>query len=152
MPTRCVYTTMFGVYENLNEQKCAGRSSLPFICLTDDPDLRSDSWEVRLVEPTFAMDPIRSQRDVKIRPHLHLPEFEQSLYIDNTVILEEAPEKLFDSFLSESSFSLPLHSFRESIIDEFIEVARLGFDDPSRLFEWLNHLLLTDADLLAEKP
>jgi len=78
---RCVYTTLIGKYETLNEQPVAAASSFQFICLTDDPDLRSETWSVRCVAPVFGMDPIRSQRELKLRPHVHLAEFDGSLYM-----------------------------------------------------------------------
>ena len=152
MLKRCVYTAFIGGYERLNEPEIARESSLPFICFTDDPDLRSDFWQIQVVQPTFPMDPIRSQRDIKIRPHLYLPEFDQSLYIDNTVRLSVVPEKLFDAFLGQATFALPTHSFRENILDEFVEVARNGLDNSARLFEQVNHYLLTDPKALDERP
>jgi exonuclease VII small subunit len=152
MPSRCVYTVLTGGYECLNEQAIARESSLPFICLTDDPDLTSDSWTIRQIEPTFAMDPIRSQRDLKIRPHVHLPEFDQSLYIDNSVILKARPETLFDSFLADLPMAIPTHSFRETLLDEFIAVIQAGLDDSIRIFEQINHYSLADPALLNEKP
>ncbi|WP_294533581.1 hypothetical protein [uncultured Rhodoblastus sp.] len=151
-PSRCVYTVLIGDYEQLNEQEVASGSDLSFICLTDDPNLTSGSWDVRQVDPTFAMDPIRSQRDLKIRPHVHLPEFDQSLYIDNSVVLKVLPEILFETYLVDSKFALPDHSFRESLIDEFIGVIKLGFDDPGRVFEQLNHYALFDPELMNERP
>jgi FkbM family methyltransferase len=123
-----------------------------FLCLTDDPDLRSGSWEMRSVSPLFGMDPIRSQRDLKIRPHLHLPEFDASLYIDNSVLLSEPPERLFELFDQGCGFCLPEHSFRDTLLDEFLEVAELGLDDQSRIFEQLNHYLIDCPDTLHEKP
>ncbi|MRX33741.1 hypothetical protein [Aminobacter sp. MDW-2] len=41
-----------------SQQPVASRSQLPFICLTDDPALRSESWDCRVVEPLFPQDPI----------------------------------------------------------------------------------------------
>jgi hypothetical protein len=152
MLSRCVYTVLTGGYECLNEQAIASESSLPFICLTDDPDLTSDSWKIRQIEPTFATDPIRSQRDLKIRPHVHLPEFDQSLYIDNSVILKVRPETLFETFLADSSMAIPSHSFRETLLDEFLAIIQLGLDDSSRVFEQINHYSLSDPALLNEKP
>lgn len=152
MPKSCVYTTLIGQYEALNEQPAAQTSSLPFICLTDDPDLRSESWQIRLVEPTFAMDPIRSQRDLKLRPHLHLPDFEQSLYIDNSVMLKSPPDAWLEEALSGAALALPTHSYRDSVLDEFIAVEQAGLEDPARLFEQLNHYLLTDPDMLEDRP
>lgn len=151
-PRRCVYTALIGEYEKLNEQAVAPQSGIPFICLTDDPALRSESWRVRLVSPVFAMDPIRSQRDFKLRPHLHLPEFDQTLYIDNSVVLSEPPERLFDAYLSDAPFAIAEHSFRDSVLDEFIAVASIGLDDQARIFEQLNHYELVDDGVLQERP
>jgi hypothetical protein len=150
--SRCVYTALIGNYERLNEQPVARTSELQFICLTDAPQLRSDTWQVRLVKPTFTMDPIRSQRDLKIRPHVHLGDFDQSLYIDNSVILKETPESIFGAYFGESKFSLPKHSFRDRLIDEFIEVSRLGLDDAAKIFEQLNHYVFEYPEILNNKP
>jgi hypothetical protein len=152
MARRCVYTAIFGGYERLNEQPEAARSEIPFLCLTDDPELRSETWQIRLVAPEFGMDPHRSQRDVKIRPHRHLPDFEQSLYIDNTVLLTQPPERVFEAYNGASGFTVFPHSYRDTALDEFLEVARDGLDDPSRIFEQLNHYFAERPDVLQEKP
>jgi hypothetical protein len=147
-----VYTSLLGGYERLNEQPVAQQSQVPFVCLTDDPDLRSETWQVRQVSPLFPMDPGRSQRDFKLRPHVHLPEFDLSLYIDNAILLSRPPEEIFERYLPASGFCLPMHSFRESVLDEFLEVAKLGYDDQSRIFEQLNHYWLTCPKVLEERP
>ena len=125
-PRVCVYTVMIGNYEMLNEQPMAHRSDMPFICLTDDPSLQSETWKVVQVTPAFKMDPIRSQRLLKICPHLidALAGFDRSLYIDNSVVLTEPPESIIESYGWGQGIGLPTHSFRESVMDEFIEVAR----------------------------
>jgi Protein of unknown function (DUF616) len=151
-PRRCVYTALIGNYEPLNEQAVAAQSAVPFICLTDDPDLKSASWQIRQVKPVFGMDPIRSQREFKLRPHIHLAEFDASLYIDNSVVLSLPPESLFERFFPASGFAVPKHSFRESVLDEFLEVARLGFDDQGRIFEQLNHYSIDCPEVLNSKP
>ena len=148
----CVYTALIGDYERLNEQPVAARCGLRFICLTDDPGLRSETWECRVVEPLFPEDPVRSQRDLKIRPHVYLPEFTGSLYIDNSVLLKEPPERLLELANPDTGFLLPVHSFRETVLDEFLEVSRLRFDDDVRIFEQLNHYLLTCPEVLKERP
>jgi hypothetical protein len=148
----CVYTVLVGGYERLNEQPIAAESALPFICLSDNPGLTSETWQVRQIEPTFAMDPIRSQRDLKTRPHLHLPSFSRSLYIDNSIVLKVRPEVLFETWLTDCPFALPPHSFRETVLDEFLAVAQLGFDDPTRIFEQLNHYALSEPEVLNQKP
>jgi hypothetical protein len=151
-PRTCVYTALIGRYERLNEQPVAARSAWPFICLTDDPTLRSDTWQVRLVQPVFAMDPVRSARELKIRPHLHLADVDQSLYIDNSVLLRAPPEAIVARHAGDAPMALPRHSYRDSTMDEFLEVSRLGYDDQGRIFEQLNHYLLACPEVLAEVP
>jgi hypothetical protein len=148
----CVYTTLIGGYEKLNEQPVAVSSRLPFICLADDPNLRSQTWQIRQVDPLFGMDPIRSQRVLKLRPHEYLTSFDCSLYIDNSVILTAPPEQVIEQYLGASGFCLPEHSYRESVLDEFLEVERLGYDDQGRIFEQLNHYMLELPEVLQEKP
>lgn len=148
----CVYTTLIGGYEVLNEQRVAGASRVPFICLTDDVRLRSETWQVRVVPTLFPMDPVRSQRALKLRPHEALPEFDASLYIDNSVILEEPPEALIEQLLPVPGFCLAEHSFRGTVIDEFLEVARDALDDQSRILEQLYHYAIDCPGVLREKP
>src|SRR5208337_2377479 len=148
----CVYTTLIGGYEKLKEQPIALTSRVPFICLTDDPDLRSETWQVQHVPTLFSMDPIRSQRALKLRPHEYLPNFDCSLYIDNTVLLTRPPEELIEEHLSTSGFCLPKHSYRDTVLDEFLVVARTGLDDQNRIFEQLNHYSIEVPEVLQEKP
>lgn len=148
----CVYTSLMGGYESLNEQPMAEQSDIPFICFTDDPELRSDTWQIRLVPPLFALDSARSQRDLKLRPHVHLEEFEASLYIDNAVIMNRPPEEVFERYSSDSGFALTRNELRRSVLDEFLEVTKRGYDDPSRVFEQLNHYTLVCPDVLEERP
>src|SRR5258708_6266777 len=104
------------------------------------------------VEPNFPMDPVRSQRLQKLLPHRYLPEFDTSLYIDNSVLLTQPPEAILDRYLRSSPIALPWHSYRETILDEFLEVERLMYDDPARLVEQLNHYAQIDPDVLLERP
>ena len=152
-PSRgCVFTTMIGGYETLNEQPTAADSVIPHICLTDDPSLRSESWQVRLVKPAFEMDPIRSQRKLKIRPEEHLDDIDWSIYIDNTVRLTASAREVLRLVPAGVPVGLVRHSFRDSVLDEFHEVATLGLDDPSRIFEQLNHYQLVAPEVLDEPP
>lgn len=157
MPTQrpaCVYTVLTGGYETLNEQPVAASSGMPFICLTDDPGLTSKTWQVVHVPTAFAMDPIRSQRLLKICAHRveALSGFGASLYIDNSVLLKVAPEDILARLQWDSGMGVMHHSERDSVHDEFLEVARLGFDDLGRIFEQLNHYLIGDETSLTERP
>ena len=149
---RCVYTALTGGYETLNEQPAARDSALPFICFTDDPALASETWQIRPLHAAFAGDSIRSQRAAKLLAHRLLPDFSASLYIDNSVLLRVPPEQIFNAVDLSPGIALPEHSFRATVLDEFVEVAAGGLDDPARVAEQLRHYQAAHAEVLATKP
>ena len=151
-PRRVVYTALMGRYEQLNEQPIAAETNIEFICFTDDPELRSDSWTIRLVEPRFPLDMIRSARYFKTRGPALLAEYDETLWIDNAVRLRVTPESLLDSWLATADLGLPLHSFRGNVISEFDAVATEGYDDPARVYEQLINYSTLRPDTLQEMP
>jgi len=106
-PRRVVYTALIGAYELLNEQPIAKSSNIDFICFTDDPALVSDSWEIRLIEPRFPRDTIRSARYLKVMGPDILGEYDESLWIDNSIVLRATPESILDEWIADADFALP---------------------------------------------
>lgn len=152
-PQRAVYTALFGGYETLHEQPMAKvEGALPFICFTDDPELTSDTWEVRVVEPRFRKDLIRSARQIKIAGHPDLAEYDETLWIDNTVHLLVDPAEILDTWLAGHDLALPQHSYRRSVIAEYDAIAEVGYDDPDRVYEQLLHYLAIDETVSEERP
>jgi hypothetical protein len=141
-----------GRYEQLNEQPIAAESDVEFVCFTDDHELRSDTWTIRVVEPRFPLDSIRSARYFKVMGPTLLDGYDESLWIDNTVRLRRTPEELLDSWLANADLAFPLHSFRTSVLGEFDAVATDGYDDPSRVYEQLIHYSAEREEILHERP
>ena len=133
--TRAVYTALLGRYEALTEQPCAASSDVPFICFTDDPDLRSDSWDVRLVTPALDLDPVRSARSIKITGHPDLAAYDETLWIDARIRLTADPASILDEWLDGADLATPRHSYRPDVVTEFEEVLLAGLDDSGRLYE-----------------
>lgn len=151
-PRRAVYTALIGEYEELNEQPIAGRSDVPFICLTDSPSLRSDTWQVHVVEPLMPSDPIRSARALKLLGHPLVDAVDETLWIDNSVVLRVPPEEILDEWLEGADFASPLHSYRSRLIDEFDAVVQAGFDDPARVYEQARHYVDEHPTVLQTEP
>jgi hypothetical protein len=147
-PRRVVYTALIGGYEELLDQPVARGSSLDFVCLTDQPSLRSDDWEVRLIEPVLLADRIRSARAVKITGHPSLATYDESLWIDNRVRLDGDPGELLDEWLDGHEIAVPRHSYRADVVSEFQAVLDQGLDDSSRLYEQLTHYSALQPELL----
>jgi hypothetical protein len=150
----CVYTVLMGDYEHLNEQPTYKDSKTDFICFTDDRNLTSESWKFIYIDPVFPFDFARSSRIPKICPHRFLKEYDVSLYIDNSVILRKAPEAIYIELFEGKNvdFVCFKHSYRETVLDEFIEVAHMQYDDLNTVLEQLNAYHLTDPQVLYEKP
>ncbi|MFV0535255.1 MAG: glycosyltransferase domain-containing protein [Cumulibacter sp.] len=151
-PKAAVYMALIGGYEELLEQPIAKDSSIPFICLTDDPSLTSETWDIRVVEPAFAGDTIRSARRLKILGHPELNGTEQTLWIDNTVLLKEKPERILGEWLAEKDIALPLHSYRASVIAEVEAVVDAGRDDADRVYEQMLTYMRFYPEIMQSQP
>jgi hypothetical protein len=148
---RVVYTSLICGYEELNEQPQATSSAIDFVCFTDNPELKSETWKIRVINPRFPRDSVRSQRYLKIIGPELLSEYDESLYIDNSILLKTLPERIFEEWFTSNDFSLPLHSFRDTVAAEFDEVAVNGLDDPTRIHEQFINYSITLPSVLNEK-
>lgn len=151
-PRRVIYTAVFGEYEVLNEQPAVAGHGIDLICFTEDPTLTSETWEVRVVEPRFDLDPTRSARWIKTRGIELLGDYDESLWIDNRIRLKIPIGPLLDEWLADADIAFPLHSFRSSVLAEFDAVAAQGYDDLTRVYEQLIQYSAIDEAVLAEKP
>ncbi len=119
-----VYTALFGDYDNLLEPK-EDYQNCDFICFTDQLNLKSDIWEIRIVKdidlPLNMMN-----RKYKILPHLFLSEYEQSLYIDANIALTGNPLELSQKYLDKNDFAVPKHFLRDCVYEEAKECVILG--------------------------
>lgn len=137
-PRRVVYTAVFGNYENILEQPVAKDSDIQFICFTDDPKATSETWDIHLLTDHLQDDPTRSARQIKILGHERLSQFDESMWIDNRVLLKKDPSFFFEDWLGSHDMALPKHSYRDSVGDEFRIILNSGFDDPYKVREQLS--------------
>jgi hypothetical protein len=130
---RVVYTCLFGHSELFNDFEYE-RDGIDFICFTDDPELRSDFWKIELL-PRRALDPARAAKKIKSLPHIYLAQYDWSLYIDNTVRLKAAPNRIFEEYLAPAKSPLVCfrHFERDCIYEEAKVVIALDFDRPERV-------------------
>lgn len=153
MPARrAVYTVLMGDYEKLNHQSARPGGAVEFLCLTDDPELTSETWTIVRVQPAFPADPVRSQRMLKILGHSVLDRFDETLYVDNAVRLLGDADAILDEWLDGHDIALHAHSYRSRVVDEFDEVLALNYDDAARITEQLLHYAATSPEALDDKP
>lgn len=152
MARRVVYSALIGQYEPLVEQPRAGQEDVDFILFTDQEGLTSSTWQVHVVDRELPADAIRSARALKIGGHSLLENYEESLWLDNRVVLKCTPSSLFDDWLAHHDVAMPLHSFRESVLAEFEAVLEAERDDPARVYAQLSHYLRQEVSALDEQP
>lgn len=119
-----VYTALFGDYDSLIEPK-ERFEGCDFICFTDQINLKSNIWEIRIIEKCD-LPPNIMNRKYKILPHLFLSEYDWSLYVDANIIILRNPIDLAKKYLGNYYMVLPKHFARTCIYDEAKECTRLG--------------------------
>jgi len=152
MRRRVVYTALLGGYEQLLEQPIARDSSAEFICFTDSDDLNSSTWRVVKISPAWPLDPVRSARHLKVLGHPALADFDETMWIDNRILLKVDPDLVFDNWLGDADLALPTHDHRATVADEFQTIIDEGFDDPARVREQWNHYSILAPEVLDETP
>jgi hypothetical protein len=137
-PRRAIYTALIGGYERPVLQPLGNRTpGIDWICFTDDSSLTSDCWRVVQVRTQYKSDPIRSARYLKVIGSELIAQYDETIWIDNRVVLRDDPLTLFGCLLGESQIGFPLHSFHNTLEDEFQAVLVYGLDDPRRVREQL---------------
>lgn len=130
-----VYTVCVGDGFSLPEIYPA--DGVEYLCFTDNPKLEAKGWKLKVINPIFQSDLIRSSREPKIRPHRHLQDFSRSLYIDTRVQLKKDPKDLWQHLTGDhpAAFAAFYHSFHATLQKEFKAVLKIGLDDESRVNE-----------------
>ena len=152
MVRRALYTVLLGKYEHLNPLPEVAQHGVDAFCFSDDPDLRSSTWNIVHVAPVFALDSVRSQRLIKILGHPVLKPYDETLFIDVSVRLKVDPNEILDSWLANSDVAIPEHSYRASVEDEFSTVVADKLDSRERVTEQLAHYRELFADSLVHQP
>ncbi|RAP54353.1 MAG: hypothetical protein BZ137_02655, partial [Methanosphaera sp. rholeuAM130] len=82
-----VYTAVTGSYD---EPVIPGyvNGDFDYICFTDNPNLTSEFWDIRLMED-LPLDNIRKVRSYKILAHKYLSDYDYSLWIDTNIELTD---------------------------------------------------------------
>jgi hypothetical protein len=147
-----VYTALVGGDRQLREVPLAEESAADFVCFTDDPGLRSDTWEVIPVEPRLPTDPVRSERYLKIVGHPALAAYDRSLWVDNAVELRALPESFVDDWLDEADVAAPVHTLYRTVLEEAEASVDLARDDHLRVFEQLAHYVGASSTAVDTNP
>lgn len=121
------YTAIFGNHSGLIRQPRF--ENVEYICFTDS-NLTANGWEIKKV-PSMPNDPSRSNRYYKINPHLHLQDYQISIYMDSNVLMVNNPKMLIENLMNDVNMLAFDHQFlkddqRNCIYKEHQHIVSLG--------------------------
>lgn len=131
-----VYTAIFGAYDSLKEPLCTP-DGIKYVVYTDDPDLKSDIWEVRYVAGSG--NPALQTRDYKLRPHLYFDEYDMSIWVDGSMQITGDLREMLKKYLIGSSILFFPHMERNCIYDEAAVVLRNHLAAKEKLVKQLTY-------------
>jgi len=111
-----IYTALFGDYDDLIDPR-EEYDGCDFICFTNQKHLKSDIWEIRIIEECDLSASMMNRR-YKILPHQFLSNYEQSLYVDANIAIIGNPLDLANKYLGEFEIAVPKHFLRDCTYEE----------------------------------
>lgn len=108
---KVIYTVLTGGYDRL-EQPLVTDPSYHYICFGDTAGT-SGVWELR--EIPFEGTPVMRARWAKMHPHLLLPEYDYSVFMDANLCISGAE---FYGFIGQDSVAVLQHPERDCVWDE----------------------------------
>ena len=126
---RVVYTCITGGYDTIIEPKVV-TNGFDYVCFTDNIKMESNIWNIRpLPKETEGLTQVKKQRYVKINPHLHLSEYDVSIWVDGNVTIKSNLNEFTDKYLTnEYSIYVPKHPSRTCIYSESNAVVAMKKD------------------------
>lgn len=122
-----VYSAIFGDRDVYREPPEGDFDAYLF---TDKP-VETCRAKVHVMQPIIPGDRIRSARMIKLLPHVFLPQYEVTLWMDGDLVLTDPNvgemEKLY---LEEHPIATFKHRFRSCAYDEAVECIIRGLDNP----------------------
>jgi len=122
----------FGIHEGYDTLKVPlyVDEDCDYICFTNNPHLKSDTWNIIQVPLKFNNCSVRTQREPKILAHKYFPEYERSLYIDGTILINRSISKFLTDSLKESSWIARYHDKRNCVYDEAQHIINIFHENP----------------------
>ena len=116
-----VYTCITGKYDELLEPEVI-TNNFDYICYTDNPNLTSDVWEIRMIpnELSELSKPLIN-RYIKLHPHVFFEKYNLSIYVDGSILIKCDLNKFIETNnIKDNIITIPKHPDRDCIYDEAV--------------------------------
>lgn len=118
-----IYTAITGEYDTLKDPLYIA-DGVKHICFTNNPNLKSNIWEIRYIDEKGSMDNVHLARHIKMNPHVFLPYYETSVWVDGKFQIMGDLREYVELYQFKSKMLCFPHFMRECICDEMVECIR----------------------------
>lgn len=122
-----IYSAVTGGYDDIKEPQYVN-PNLDYVLFTDNPDIKSEIWDVRLIEQSKELDPVRMARRIKILGHEYLPEYDYSIWVDGKLGIIGDLEEYVQRYRSMEPILCFNHYVNDCIYEELDACASLNKD------------------------
>ena len=110
-----IYTAFTGDYDSLKEPEFIDKDAR-YVCFTQNPDLKSDTWEIIQMEDS-TLDDNRIAKQYKVFPNKYFPDFKYSFWLDGTFKIKGSIREYVCKYINSSMLTV-VHPERDCIFDE----------------------------------
>lgn len=132
-----IYTAVTGNYDNLSA--VTPEDNVNYLCFTDSEFQGAipEPWK-QIVLPESKLSNKDLARYCKLNPHLLLPQYQHSVWVDGNIIIRGGIKEHALDILSINDIAAYEHWWRDKTEQEFFECARSGFDPAWKLHHQLH--------------
>jgi len=133
MNKKVIYTSIFGSEYYLHEPSVELKG-WDYICFTDNPNYKSDTWDVRIISKIY--DGARDSKKPKILPHRYLQDYDISIWIDGDVKITDNVDVLVNQYLENKDYAVLNHEFCGISTTGNLNVRKCIYEE-ARFIKWL---------------
>lgn len=136
-----IYTAIIGGYDIIQQPKVVDER-FDYILFTDNVvDEQIGVWQVRKVDYKNNVQ-VKIARYVKTHPHVLLPEYKATLWIDASVVIETdfVYQRAVELYECGCIIAAHVHPERDCIYDEMFAVMAASYEDERIVLKWGHYL------------
>ena len=121
----------FGIYENYDRLKEPRfvEEGIDYICYTNNPRMKSNTFKFVYTPLKFG-SAIRTSREMKILPHKYLSEYDVSVYIDGSTMIDRNITDFVKKKIQNCNFAARKHDKRSCVYDEANHIINIFDKNP----------------------
>lgn len=124
-----IYSAITGGYDEVKEPEYIN-PHLDYVLFTDNPNVKSDVWKIKLISKADNLDDTRTARKIKILGHQYLADYDFSIWVDGKLCIKGDLQDLVLRYRGKEPLLCFNHYINDCIYQENTLCHRMNKDDP----------------------